>query len=301
LELDGINTDDVFNDLSSSIYEAYEIITSIGNLLQFSDKPNSWWFLCSLQYASLIFLGLLVFLINARRSVKESSKIDTDNKERSCYKLRMLFVSIAFALFAILAWVAASTFFAGATLTADFCHSEISTGEGIQQILKQKGFDFDSYIYMIFDGYLHECVYDNSVPYDLFETYDKKLAEAEGKGSNFVALSNDGNMTDLIAVCGSESTTVIELTTSVLDSISQSLSDIHFLKSTMSCKSLAPLMQETVYEYTCQSLITSAVWNFASFFTLAIFTTLILTLRSAIKRPQMYIMPSQNDIIFTKL
>jgi len=120
LELDGINTDDVFNDLSSSIYEAYEIITSIGHWLQFSDEPNSWWFLCSLQYASLIFLGLLVFLINASRSVKESSKIDTDNKERSCYKVIMLFVSILFALFAILAWVAASTFFAGATLTVDF-------------------------------------------------------------------------------------------------------------------------------------------------------------------------------------
>jgi len=154
---------------------------------------------------------------------------------------------------------------------------------------------------MIFDGYLHECVYDDSVPYDLIETYDKKLAEAERKGSNFVALSNDGDITELIAVCGSKSTNVIELTTSVLDSISELLSDFHFLKSNMSCKSIAPLMQETIYDSTCQSLITSVVWNFASFFTLAIFTTLILTLRSAIKRPQMYIMPSQNDIIFAKL
>jgi len=299
-ELDDVSSDGTFDDFSSSIDETATMIDNMENFFEFADSPTSWWFISSMILACFTIVGTIYFDVLAWKSGNAGFEFvgEVDDASRG-YRCTHYFVTPLFALLAILAWFLASTFLTGAAATADFCHSEISTGEGIQKILEQRGFDIESDEYKIIDSYVHECENEDSVPHDIIDTYSTDLNDAQKLGADFMGLSDDGDISELIAVCGNKSTKVMDLATTAIGHVDNLVSEFESLKSNLSCKSVAPLVQKTVYETTCQNLITNIAWNFSSFLVLAVFMTLLVTMRTAIQRPNIYIVPGQDSATMT--
>jgi len=177
----------------------------------------------------------------------------------------------------------------------DFCYDEILTGHGVHKILNQKGYASTSGTYKIIDGYLHNCSDQDSVPVELVEIFSKNLTDVRAHADEFLSLTEEN-----MAVCSNSDSSgsefVMALATNVTDRIIALQSLFLALRSNLSCKRIAPLVQKSVYESGCDSLMTSLMWCWVCLLGLATWCTLIVTLRTATHRPQIYIVPANESI-----
>jgi len=107
--------------------------------------------------------------------------------------------------------------------------------------------------------------------------------------SNFQEMTPNGDITALQAVCGGSTSNVVTKSNTVIEKLTVMATAFESIQSGMSCGTMAPLLQNALYENGCNSLSKALLWTFISGLFVSVFGTIMLTLRSATKRPQIYI------------
>lgn len=289
------SSNDAWSDVSLMVEEAEKIITATVNFLDFAKNPGSAWFICSMAFAFLSILGTMFFLLLAWKSGNAGFEFVGEVEWSKRHLLTRYVAAPLYMLLALLTWFAAGVAFAGTTINADFCYDEITTGHGVHKILENKGYASTDNTYKIIDGYLHNCSDQDSVPHELIEMYSKNLTAASLYADEFMALS-EVNMTVCSNVSSNTSALVMSLATNATDRISTLQSAFSSVRNDLSCKQIAPLIQRSVYESGCVSLIRSFTWAWICLLGLSTWCTLIVMLRTATHRPQIFIVPTDESI-----
>jgi len=269
--------------------EAKDLTKMIVDSLDFAETPASIWFICSMVFTFLSVLGTVFFLLLAWKSGNAGFEFVGEMESTRSLKLIRFVAFPLYTVLAFLAWFAAGAAFAGATVNSDFCFDEISTGHGVHKILEQKGFDPNSTTYKAFDSYLHDCSDRDLAPIES----ELNINDAMVLGQNFLELLGDGGST----VCSNDDVEYVTvLTTNTTNLMTDLQTQVLSITSDISCEEIAPLLQKSVYQSGCQSLVTDFMLTWLSLLGLATCCTLILTLRSATHRPQIYIVPPNDEI-----
>lgn len=116
------------------------------------------------------------------------------------------------------------------------------------------------------------------------------LDDVSAKADDFQALTPNDDATLLQSICGTAATDDVlghsKQTIQLLDTFQKELEVLH---NSVSCDTMAPIMQKALYENSCHSLSVGLFWSFLSCLCVATFGTVMLSLRSATLRPQIYI------------
>lgn len=131
---------------------------------------------------------------------------------------------------------------------------------------------------------LQGCVDGISATMSQADVYNDALTEAQSIAGVFTSF----NLAELDAACDGDASTVMTNAQALSTELNSLIADYGKVYDHMSCESVAPLMQKSVYETSCQSMSKAFLWTFASGLTLSIFGSIILSLRSATQRPQIY-------------
>lgn len=123
----------------------------------------------------------------------------------------------------------------------------------------------------------------------MVNSLETNLEGADESLASFQELFPDGDSAVLEAACGGNTADVVTKTNDVRDKLNILQADLGSLGDLMSCGTMAPIMQKALYETSCNSLSRGLLWSFISGLCVATFGTLMLTLRSATQRPQIYI------------
>ena len=121
------------------------------------------------------------------------------------------------------------------------------------------------------------------------EAYNSALLLEESLEQDFQA------MIDACGASNNEGTLVKSKTIAVtleLDAIYHGTEDIFVATN---CGTVAYLAQDSLYANGCNSLPNSFMWSFIGLLSTATFCTVLLSLRSATTRPQIYIVPPGPD------
>lgn len=294
MEIDDISSksNDNWNVFSSTIDDIEELVTDAVDSLDFAEEPASAWFICSMAFVFLSILGTIFFLILAWKSGNAGFEFVGEVEWTRKHLLTRFVAAPLYILLALLTWFAAGAAFAGATSNADFCHDEITTGHGVHKILEQRGFDSSSETYKVVDGYLHNCSIPDSVPYGMIDEYVSNITYAISLTDGFM------NQLEDVDLCSSSDDTeyVLVLATNATEHLNTLQNELLDMKSDVSCEAIAPLVQKSVYELGCGSVFKSIMWAWVSLLGFATWCTLIVTLRTATHRPQIYIVPPNEDI-----
>lgn len=125
------------------------------------------------------------------------------------------------------------------------------------------------------------------------------LDAAKIAADNFLALTPNGDATKLQQACGNVITNhILSDSNVVIAKLEIYKTEIETLHTSLSCETMAPLLQKAVYENGCNTMSKGMLWTFVSGLCVAVFGTLMLSLRSATLRPQIYIIdgPSHSDL-----
>ncbi len=107
---------------------------------------------------------------------------------------------------------------------------------------------------------------------------------------DFKALTPDDDAAALQSACGAGSTVDLIAQSSItIPQFDKLHSQLEAVYNATSCETMAPLMQQALYENSCSSLSKGLLWTFVSALGVATFGTIMLSLRSATLRPQIYI------------
>lgn len=111
---------------------------------------------------------------------------------------------------------------------------------------------------------------------------------AEGV-SDFQDLYPDGDITELTAACGATTSTIVTNADTAIEKFNELKAGFESIQGSISCETMAPIMQGAVYENSCNNLSQALLWSFVSGLCVSFFGTIMLTLRSATLRPQIFI------------
>lgn len=137
------------------------------------------------------------------------------------------------------------------------------------------------------------CDDPNASAHSAIQEYGTEIAEAYNNALLLEQLFND-DFQAVVDACGAsdnDGNLVKSKTTAVtleLDSLYHHTEDIFVATN---CGTVAYLAQDTLYAKGCNSLPNSFMWSFIGLLSTAILSTLLLSLRSATTRPQIYIVP----------
>jgi|AntRauTorckE5430_2_1112549.scaffolds.fasta_scaffold00276_13 hypothetical protein len=124
------------------------------------------------------------------------------------------------------------------------------------------------------------------------DTYDEDLTAAK----NIAGVFTSFNVDELETACnGGGASAVMANALALSAELNILITDYEKVYDNMSCEAVAPLIQKAVYEESCQSMSTALLRVFASGLCLSVFGTIILSLRSAIGRPQIYLVQANGE------
>lgn len=292
-DLFDLTTDVSWKQFNASLAEMNDMFEDIIDFIGFMDGATQPWY-----WGSLIALGLLILLtfyllVAAWKAGKEGYEFVGEAESN----LNTKFLNyVGIPLFAVLvagAWFTASVGFAAAASNADFCYSEINEGQTLLNMLVERGYDESTYFYKTADEYLHGCVDGGMSHLPTADTYDVALTNAMAKSEKFTGFDED----DLDAACGGggDASAVLAQARDVTTQLTSLTEDYNTIYDGISCENMATMVQKAVYENSCHSLSKALVWVFASALSVAGFGTILLSLRSATSRPQIYLVPAGQD------
>ena len=123
------------------------------------------------------------------------------------------------------------------------------------------------------------------------DEFDTFLSDGKRNLAVFMALDVD----ELGVACpGDDAAAIMGQAKAFSTELDELVSDYDKVYDSMSCESIAPLVQKAVYETACGSIPRGLVWTFASGLCLAFFGTILVSLRSATLRPQIYLVQANN-------
>jgi hypothetical protein len=107
------------------------------------------------------------------------------------------------------------------------------------------------------------------------------------------------DVNELDAACSGNATTVMAKLQTLSTDLDGLVTDFSNVYDHISCDTIAPLAQKATYEVGCNSISKGLLFTFVSGLCLAVFGTIILSLRSATQRPEIYLLSnidaSQDD------
>ena len=149
------------------------------------------------------------------------------------------------------------------------------------------------------DYAIQGCENTTTTPILVINDFVETLDEVKTAATDFQGLTPSGDASQLELVCGEDATndliTKSNAMVTLLDTFKSQLED---LQGSISCETMAPLMQEAAYENGCNSLSKGLLWSFISGLCVATFGTIMFSLRSATLRPQIFIIagnPASRD------
>jgi|AntRauTorckE5430_2_1112549.scaffolds.fasta_scaffold00276_12 hypothetical protein len=153
--VEDLASDSSWNTFNESLVEVNDILASAVSFIGFLDSPTETWYIAVLCATGALAVLIFYLLACAWTSGKEGYEFAGET-ETSGNDIFLNFVGIP--LFAFLlagTWFATSTVFTSGAANADFCYSEIKTGDTALSFLRNLNFDENSAIYKQTDDYLH--------------------------------------------------------------------------------------------------------------------------------------------------
>jgi hypothetical protein len=271
----------------------------IDKIVKYTSSGKSYtpiWFICTLIALGVILMITLFLISCAWNSGKEGYQFVGED-EKTCRNTMLInFASPLFGLLIAVFWIASSGLLCASVADADFCVDEITTGEGALKMVENMNFATDNYFYQMTDEYLHGCPVAEDAPIDLLSDYGTLLTSAQDAATKFQSMKD--HTAALAAACGVDNTAI---TTIMIKSTtaSNSLTDLQLsfdgLNDSLKCGTLAPPLQKTIYETGCNSLSFGLLLSFIGTLVISVFGTIMITLRSATLRPQIYTIPTGTD------
>jgi hypothetical protein len=282
--------DGSWSTFNASLPDMNEALGDMVSFIGFLESRKEIWFICLICATGVAALLTLYLFACAWRSGKEGYEFVGEAESTFNTKFLNCFAVPMFALLMAGTWFSASVAFTSGAANADFCYNEISTGDAFLQMLRYRGFDESSTFYKLTDDYLHGCVDGNSALMPSADAYNTALTNAQSSAAVFTALDVDA----LDAACTGNATATMTKADDLSAELSALVIDYNKVYGHMSCDSIAPLAQKAVYENSCNSMSKGILWTFASALSFAVFGTILLSLRSATQRPQIYLVPANT-------
>eukprot|EP00554_Chaetoceros_debilis_P000208 CAMPEP_0194081380 /NCGR_PEP_ID=MMETSP0149-20130528/7175_1 /TAXON_ID=122233 /ORGANISM="Chaetoceros debilis, Strain MM31A-1" /LENGTH=525 /DNA_ID=CAMNT_0038763289 /DNA_START=130 /DNA_END=1707 /DNA_ORIENTATION=+ len=291
-EIDVLNSEATLMELSTSVAGMNDELSDAVEFMSFMKGPGEPWFWVSVLLAGVLAFLTLYLLASAWKAGKEGYEFVGETEENINTKI-LDFVAIPlFAALVAAAWFGASTAFTASAANADFCVAEISNGDTVLNILQARGFEESSLFYRSADEYLHGCVGGELSHIPAADGYDASLTTAKDLDAIFAGF----DVNELDGACFGDANVMMATLTKTSAQLSDLATEFGAVYNNISCEHLAPIVQNAVYTNSCHSLSSGFLWTFASALTVAAFGTILLTLRSATSRPQIYLVPAgQSD------
>lgn len=280
-----------FVEFNSSIVDMNEILIDAVSFMSFLRSPSQLWFILLLSCSGLL-LFLIVYLFGCAWKSGKEGYVFVGDTDRNCNDKFLHIVAIPlFALLLAGAWFVSASAFAGSAANADFCYAEITTGDTILSFLQNLQFDENSTFYKLADDYLHGCVDGNSATLPEADEFNAAVTNATSIIDTFTSL----DVNELDAACSGNATDVVAQVEALSSDLENLVTDFNKVYDHISCDRIAPLVQKAVYELGCNSISKGILMTFISGLCLACFGTIILSLRSATQRPEIYLLSNIDE------
>lgn len=283
--------DSSWENLNASLPEMNDVLVDAVSFIGFLKSPKETWFIGALSATICTSICTLYLLACAWKSGKEGYEFSGED-DISCNS-RVLHYCVL-PLFAVLiagSWFVTAIAFTSGAANADFCYGEISTGKTVLNFLLQLQFTESSEFYKRTDDYLHGCVDGVSATMPSGDEFHAYIGNAITNLEKFSSLDRS----DLSNECTGNVTATMDKVQSFSVELNSLDSDYSRVYSHLSCESVAPLIQKNVYEISCNSMSKGFLWIFVSGLCLAVFGTIMVSLRSATQRPQIYLVSANKD------
>jgi hypothetical protein len=147
--------DPSFVNFNASLVDMSDILVDAVSFMSFLESPGQIWFITLLSCSGALII-LIVYLFACAWKSGKDGYVFVGDTDKNCNDRILHFVAIP--LFSILlagAWFVSATALATSAANADFCHSEITTGEAVLSFLGNLQYDVNSTFYQLVDDYLH--------------------------------------------------------------------------------------------------------------------------------------------------
>ncbi len=144
---------------------------------------------------------------------------------------------------------------------------------------------------MLCFSYYQGCVDGKLSHLPTADTYNSLLTSAVTMSEKFTGLDAD----ELDAACAGDAPTILSEAADVTEQLNTLSADYAAIYDSISCETMATTVQKAVYENSCHTLTKGLIWVFSSALAVAAFGSILLSLRSATSRPQIYLVPAGQD------
>lgn len=286
-----ISLDPTWTKYNNTVVEMNDLIGEIVGLVDFVEG-TSWYYIFFLSTAGLTAILTIYLEACAWRSGKEGYEFVGEAENTLNTKFLNFIAVPVFALLIAGTWFVTSVAMTTLAANGDFCYAEITTGNEMLKILELRGFDESTDFYKHADEYLHGCANGKFSAMASAAEYNATLLEAK----TFIDAYTNLDVATMDAQCtgtpdADSIMTEVKLVSAGLDDLITQYTSVH---NSMSCERIAPLVQKSVYEISCNSMSSAFLWVFVSGLLLAVFGSFMISLRSATRRPQIYLVPSNG-------
>eukprot|EP00551_Chaetoceros_affinis_P001581 CAMPEP_0203636010 /NCGR_PEP_ID=MMETSP0088-20131115/2648_1 /ASSEMBLY_ACC=CAM_ASM_001087 /TAXON_ID=426623 /ORGANISM="Chaetoceros affinis, Strain CCMP159" /LENGTH=378 /DNA_ID=CAMNT_0050490035 /DNA_START=427 /DNA_END=1563 /DNA_ORIENTATION=- len=283
-------SDDVtWSEIQNDFSDLEELMKSLVSFLTIVNGPTRLWFILSTSVTSVLAILLIYMLVCAWKTGKEGYQFIGEGLP-SCNSRFLHFLGTPlFALLLASIWFGTSFIFASHASNADLCYDEILTGETVLRMLNERGYASTSEAYLFVDEYLHGCLDKNVTPSAVINAFETTIDDTYISGSLFQDLAPNGDVSSLDVACVGDASAVMTKSDALMVELETFKNYFESLQKSLSCETMATIMQQALYEKQCQSLSRGLLWLFISGLVVSSFGTIMLSLRSATQRPQIYI------------
>jgi hypothetical protein len=132
-----------------------DILSDAVSFMSFLESPSQIWFITLLSCLGALVI-LIVYLFACAWKAGQEGYVFVGDTDKNCNDRILHFVAIPlFALLTAGVWTVSATAFATSAANADFCYSEITTGNSVLSFLENLQYDANSTFYLLVDDYLH--------------------------------------------------------------------------------------------------------------------------------------------------
>lgn len=265
------------------------IFDEIGKKLTYFKGSMPVWLIVSIFIGVFITLLTIYLFICAWNVGHQGYEFVGDNR-RSCKdRLTQNVVSPVYALMIFGMWVLASFLLASSAAVSDFCVDEVTNGDSFLNVIENFAGNQTNIFYQITDNYMHDCANGYMPELDFANEYETKIDAVKSSMSDFLAL----DVTQLDQACSGDAQAIMTKVQSAMVGIN-SLYD-YFEAVYPSCTKISSVLQPAIYENGCNDFIKDIVRLFAAALPLAVFGTIIVTLRTALFRPRIYLVNERSN------
>jgi hypothetical protein len=318
--LNATTPDSKWESLKLISYEFSKIFDDIEKKLSYFEGSVPLWLIVSISIYGIIIVLTVYFLICAWKAGHRGYEFVGDTRNSCKDRLTLNVASPLYILIIIGMWVLASFLLASSAAVSDICVDEVTNGDTLLNIIENFAGNQTSIFYQITDNYIHVSVWIGIMTYRLLffklmthifcssliicsfkDCANGYMPELDFANDCVVQMDVvksrmadflDLDVTQLDVACTGDAHTIVSKVQSARVGL-QLLYDA-FDAVYPSCTKIASVLQPAIYENMCDDFIQNIVRLFAATLPLAVFGTIIITLRTALFRPRIYLKNDQK-------